>query len=184
MARAFHRLPFRYCEPAFFGGLLDDPLLFLRIRPEGRALLFDCGQIAHLAKRVVKPITAVFITHAHMDHIMGVPTLVRHHHASPLPVDLYGPPAIAERVAHLLQGFDWNLREPTWFTLRVHEIHHDRILHFRFPGSEGLAGTLTVRNPVPTWLSGNRGMSPLKPCSSTTGFHRWPSGSASVPYFP
>ena len=137
MARAFQRLPFRYCEPAFFGGLLDDPLLFLRIRPERRALLFDCGQIAHLAKRVVKPITALFITHAHMDHIMGVPTLVRHHHASPLPVDLYGPPAIAERVAHLLQGFDWNLCEPTWFTLRVHEIHHDRILHFRFPGPEG-----------------------------------------------
>jgi len=137
MGCVIRRLPFRYCEPAFFGGLLDDPLLFLRIRPEGRALLFDCGQIAHLAKRVVKPITAVFITHAHMDHIMGVPTLVRHHHASPLPLDLYGPPAIAERVAHLLQGFDWNLCEPTWFTLRVHEIHHDRIRHFRFPGPEG-----------------------------------------------
>ena len=137
MRRAIRRLPFRYCEPAFFGGLLDDPLLFLRIRPEGRALLFDCGQIAHLAKRVVKPITAVFITHAHMDHLMGVPTLVRHHHASPLPLDLYGPPAIAGRVEHLLQGFDWNLCEPTWFTLRVHEIHHDRILHFRFPGPEG-----------------------------------------------
>jgi len=139
MGRILRRLPFRYCEPAFFGGLLDDPLLFLRIRPEGRALLFDCGQIAHLAKRVVKPITAVFITHAHMDHIMGVPTLVRHHHASPLPLDLYGPPAIAERVDHLLHGFDWNLCEPTWFTLRVHEIHHDRILHFRFPGPEGFA---------------------------------------------
>jgi ribonuclease Z len=139
MGRVFRRLPFRYCEPAFFGGLLDDPLLFLRIRPEGRALLFDCGQIAHLAKRVVKPVTAVFITHDHMDHIMGVPTLVRHHHASPLPLDLYGPPAIAERVSHLLHGFDWNLCEPTWFTLRVHEIHPDRILHFRFPGPEGFA---------------------------------------------
>lgn len=139
MGRVFRRLPFRYCEPAFFGGLLDDPLLFLRIRPEGRALLFDCGQIAHLAKRVVKPIAAIFITHAHMDHIMGVPTLVRHHHASPLPLDLYGPPAIAERVGHLLQGFDWNLCEPHWFTLRVHEIHHDKILHFNFPGPLGFA---------------------------------------------
>src|ERR1035437_3712865 len=77
------RLPFRYILPAFFGGLLDDPLLLLRIRPLKRALLFDCGQIAHLAKRAVKPIDAVFITHAHMDHIMGIPTLVRHHHASP-----------------------------------------------------------------------------------------------------
>jgi ribonuclease Z len=137
MVRRKRRLPFRYLEPAFFGGLLDDPVLFLRIRPLKRALLFDCGQIAHLAKRVVKPIDAVFITHAHMDHIMGVPTLVRHHHASPRPLDLYGPPGIADRVKHLLGGYDWNLTEPTWFTLRVHEIHPDRICHYSFPGPDG-----------------------------------------------
>jgi ribonuclease Z len=135
--RGKRKLPFRYCEPAFFGGLLDDPLLFLRIRPLRFAILFDCGQIAHLAKRVIKPIRAVFITHAHMDHIMGVPTLVRHHHASPHPLDLYGPAGIADRVGHLLAGFDWNLAEPTWFTLRVHEILPDHILHFSFPGPEG-----------------------------------------------
>lgn len=134
--RGKRRLPLRYCEPAFFGGLLDDPLLFLRIRPLRRALLFDCGQIAHLAKRVVKPIVAVFITHAHMDHIMGLPTLIRHHHTSPRPLDVFGPSGIAERVQHLLGGFDWNLAEPTWFTLRVHEILPDRIRHYRLPGPE------------------------------------------------
>jgi ribonuclease Z len=137
MVQRTGRLPFRYLEPAFFGGLLDDPLLFIRIRPLKRALLFDCGQIAHLAKRVVKPIDTVFITHAHMDHIMGIPTLVRHHHASPRPMDVYGPPGIAERIQHLLLGYDWNLREPTWFTLRVHEIREEAILHYSFPGPEG-----------------------------------------------
>lgn len=133
------RLPFRYIEPAFFGGLLDDPLLFVRIRPLKKALLFDCGQIAHLAKRVVKPIEAVFITHAHMDHIMGIPTLVRHHHVSPRPLDIFGPPGIAERVYHLLMGYDWNLCEPDWFTLRVHEIRQDRILNYSFIGPDGFA---------------------------------------------
>lgn len=137
--RGKRRLPFRYCEPAFFGGLLDDPMLFLRIRPLRKALLFDCGQIAHLSKRVIKPIQTVFITHAHMDHIMGIPTLVRHHHASPRPLDVYGPSGIAERITHLLGGYDWNLAEPTWFTLRVHEILPDRILHFSFPGPERFA---------------------------------------------
>ena len=136
MVRRKQRLPFRYCEPACFGGLLDDPLIFLRIRPLKQALLFDCGQIAHLAKRVIKPIVAVFITHAHMDHIMGLPTLVRHHHASPRPMDLFGPPGIADRVMHLLEGFDWNLTEAGWFTLRVHEVHADCIRHYRFPGPE------------------------------------------------
>ena len=133
------RIPFRYLEPAFLGGLLDDPLLFLRIRPLGRAILFDCGQIAHLAKRVVKPIDAVFISHGHTDHIMGIPTLVRHHHASPRPLDIYGPPGIVERVSHQLASYEWNLPEPTWFTLRVHEIQPERILHYRFPGPEAFA---------------------------------------------
>ena len=139
MSRVIHRMPFRYLEPAFFGGLLDDPLLFLRIRPLRRALLFDCGQMAHLAKRVVKPIDVVFISHAHMDHIMGVSTLVRHHHASPRPLDIYGPAGIADRVGHLLAGYDWNLAEPTWFTLRVHEVLPTRILHYRFVGPERFA---------------------------------------------
>lgn len=133
------RLPFRYLEPSFFGGLLDDPLLYVRIRPLRRALLFDCGQIFHLAKRVVKPIDTVFITHAHMDHSMGIPTLVRHHHASPRPMNIFGPPGIAEQVDHLLSGFDWNLCEATWFTLHVHEIRQDRLLHFSFIGPEGFA---------------------------------------------
>jgi ribonuclease Z len=112
-----------------------------------RALLFDCGQIAHLAKRVVKPIDAVFITHAHMDHIMGLPTLVRHHHASPRPLDVFGPSGIAERVQNLLGGFDWNLAEPTWFTLRVHEVLPDRILHYSFPGPKAFVRRFDGEGP-------------------------------------
>ncbi len=141
------RLPFHYIEPSFFGGLLDDPLLYVRIRPLRRAILFDCGQIAHLAKRVVKPVDTVFITHAHMDHIMGIPTLVRHHHASPRPMDIFGPPGIADRIYHLLNGFDWNLSEPTWFTLHVHEVHVERIFHYSFIGPQGFASRFDGEEP-------------------------------------
>ena len=66
------RLPFRCIEPYFFAGLLDDPVLLLKVRPLGRSLLFDCGRIHHLAKRVIRNLDAVFISHAHMDHFMGV----------------------------------------------------------------------------------------------------------------
>lgn len=156
MHRRKGRLPFRYIEPAFFGGLLDDPLLFVRIRPLRRALLFDCGQITHLAKRVVKAIDTIFITHAHMDHIMGIPTLVRHHHASPRPLDIFGPPGIAERVFHLLMGYDWNLFEPDWFTIRVHEIWPERTVHHSFIGPEGFARRFDgeeMRNGREIWSS-------------------------------
>ncbi|MBE0596404.1 MAG: ribonuclease Z, partial [Desulfuromonadales bacterium] len=65
------RLPFKFLEPAFFSGLVDDPILLVQLRPLGRSLLFDCGQITHLAKRVLRSIDAVFVSHAHMDHFMG-----------------------------------------------------------------------------------------------------------------
>ncbi|AAR33469.1 ribonuclease Z [Geobacter sulfurreducens] len=131
------RLPFRYLEPTFCAGLLDDPVLLVNVRPLGRSILVDCGQIHHLAKRVLKSIDAVFVSHAHMDHFMGLDTLVRHIHVSPRTVELFGPPGIARKVAAKLAGYDWNLTESYWCTFRVSEVHPERIVRFTFPGSEG-----------------------------------------------
>lgn len=130
--RLFHTI-----EPYFCSGLLDDPLLLVRVRPTGRSLLFDCGQLHHLAKRTLRSIDAVFITHAHMDHFMGLDHLVRHTHVSPRPLDLFGPPGIAARVAHKLAGYDWNLAEEWWRTIYVHEVHKDWTGHYRFAGARG-----------------------------------------------
>ena len=128
--RLFHTI-----EPYFCAGLLDDPLLLVRVRPTGRSLLFDCGQLQHLAKRTLRSIDAVFVTHAHMDHFMGLDHLVRHTHVSPRPLDLFGPPGIAAKVAHKLAGYDWNLAEEWWRTIYVHEVHKDCTVHFRFAGA-------------------------------------------------
>ncbi|PLX86324.1 MAG: ribonuclease Z [Desulfuromonas sp.] len=133
------RLPFRYLEPTIFSGLLDDPLLLARIRPLGRSILIDCGQIHHLAKRVVKSLDAVFVSHAHMDHFMGVETLTRNVHISPRTVDLYGPPGIAEKMTHKLAGYDWNLREAFWGSYRVHEVGPETIASHLLSGPEGFA---------------------------------------------
>ena len=104
-------LPFRYLEPTFFSGLLDDPVLLVRVRPLGSNLLFDCGQIHHLAKRILTSIDAVFISHAHMDHWMGIDTIIRHLHASSKTIDLFGPPGITDKLDHRLAAYDWNLAE-------------------------------------------------------------------------
>ncbi|KAF0218372.1 MAG: ribonuclease [Geobacteraceae bacterium] len=124
-------------EPTFFSGLLDDPVLYVHVRPLGKGLLFDCGQIHHLAKRVLKSVEALFITHAHMDHFMGIDTLIRNVHVSPRTVDIFGPPGVAQKMAHKLAGYDWNLTEPYWCSFRVHEVMTDRIRTSVFPGSEG-----------------------------------------------
>jgi ribonuclease Z len=131
------RLPFRCIEPTFFSGLLDDPVLLLNIRPLGRSVLVDCGQIHHLAKRVLKSVDVLFITHAHMDHFMGMDTFVRNVHVSPRTIELFGPPGIAGRLAHKLAGYVWNLTEDYWCSFRVREISDSAVSTFFLPGPEG-----------------------------------------------
>lgn len=145
--RLFHTI-----EPYLCSGLLDDPLLLVRIRPTGRSFLFDCGQLQHLAKRVLRSIDTVFVTHAHMDHLMGFDHLVRHTHVSPRPLDLFGPPGIAARIAHKLAGYDWNLAEEWWRTIYVHEVHKKSIRRYQFAGARGFRkerlGSAPRRGPV------------------------------------
>ena len=143
------RLPFRNLEPAFFSGLLDDPVLLLNTRPTGRGILIDCGQIHHLAKRVLKSIDALFVTHAHMDHFMGIDTMIRHNHVSPRTIELYGPPGITEKMAAKFSGYDWNLTEQYWCSFRVHEIYSDRIATSLFPGPEGFLRRRETELPRP-----------------------------------
>jgi len=141
------RRPFRSVEPTFFAGLLDDPVLLLNVRPEGRSILVDCGRIHHLAKRHIKAIGTVFVTHAHMDHFMGFDTLLRSLHVSPRILELFGPPQMAERVGHKLASYDWNLSEPWWCSIRVTEVYPDRLERSIFSGPEGFARKEEVSTP-------------------------------------
>lgn len=128
--------PFRNLVPTFFSGLLDDPILLLRTRPNGRHFMFDCGQIHHLAKRTFTHLDAIFISHAHMDHWMGIDSVVRQLIAAGKTVDIYGGPGIADKFEHKLRGYDWNLAEDYWSSFRVHEVFANRIGCALFSGAE------------------------------------------------
>lgn len=148
------KLPFRYLEPTFFAGLFDDPVLYVKIRPTGRGLLFDCGKLHHLAKRVLKSLDAVFVSHAHMDHFMGFEALTRSMHVTPRTLDLFGPPGITGKVAHKLQGYDWNLTEEWWGSWRVHEIAEHGVRRTLFPGPDRFVEVPeggTPRGGEPIW---------------------------------
>lgn len=125
---------FRYLEPSFFAGLIDDPCLIVRDRPIHRSVMVDCGALHHIAKRELKPVGAIFISHAHMDHLMGFDPFLRQVHASPRTVQIFGPPGMADRIAAHLSGYDWNLAEPYWCTLQVHDVHPDRLQTSTFSG--------------------------------------------------
>lgn len=131
------RFPFRFIEPTFFAGLLDDPILLVRSRPDGRQLMFDCGQVHHLAKRNFTHLDAIFISHAHMDHWMGIDSVIRQLIASGRIVNVFGPPGIADQMEHKLSGYVWNLVEDYWCSFHVHEIYQKKIKSTLFPGPQG-----------------------------------------------
>ena len=113
---------YRYIALNFFAGLFDDPLLMLRIKPIGRSLLVDCGNMAHLSKRLFKSIDSVFVSHTHMDHFAGIDTLIRHVLVSNKTINLFGPVGIAEHLYHKMRGYQWNLVEDFYCRFKIHEV--------------------------------------------------------------
>jgi ribonuclease Z len=120
--------------PELVNGPFGDPCLYLDFKFEGRALLFDLGDIAALAPRKILRLTDVFVSHAHMDHFVGFDRLLRVCLGRDTAVRLYGPPGFIERVAHKLSAYSWNLvhNYPTDFTLVVHELDGERLRAARF----------------------------------------------------
>ena len=102
-----------------------------------RVFLFDAGagiQRALAAARLpINGVTAVFITHLHSDHTLGLPDLILDSwvmgRRTPLPA--YGPPGLRAMTAHILAAWVEDLRvrvegleheTPVTPQVRVHEI--------------------------------------------------------------
>lgn len=145
---------FRYLEPTCFSGLIDDPCLVIRDRPIHQSIMLDCGALSHIAKREMKPVRAIFVSHPHMDHFMGFDVFLRQVHASPRAIDIFGPAGFADRVEARLGGYDWNLAEAYWCTFLVHEIHSDEVISFRFSGPGRFARSPAGRKPRETVIYG------------------------------
>lgn len=117
-------------------GPLGDPALYLGLRGERRALLFDIGELGALLPRRILRLSDVFVSHAHMDHFTGLHRLVRVCLGRGSPVRLYGPPGFLERVEHKLAAYTWNVAEryPGDFALHAHEVSAEwtmRVAQFR-----------------------------------------------------
>lgn len=102
-------------------GPFGDPALYVRLAHRGQALLFDCGDLHSLPPKAALKVAALFISHAHIDHLAGFDALLRLFLYRPRPLLVFGPEGIAERMAARLGSYTWNLTQGYPFALTVKE---------------------------------------------------------------
>jgi ribonuclease Z len=114
-------------RPIFHAALVNpafgDPGVYVDLKFERRALLFDIGDVTVLPTRKLLRVSDLFISHTHMDHFAGFDHLLRVCLGRDVGVRIYGPSRIIEQVGHKLAAYTWNLVEnyETDFVVSVHE---------------------------------------------------------------
>ncbi len=79
----------------------------IAVNREGELMLFDCGEGAQqqmMRAKVGMKITAIFITHFHADHVLGIPGLLQTMalQGREEPLEIYGPQYVDKFLYHLL----------------------------------------------------------------------------------
>ncbi|MGE0518069.1 MAG: ribonuclease Z [Candidatus Binatia bacterium] len=116
-----------------------DPGLYVGLRHQGRAVLFDLGRLDRLPAAALLKLTHVFVSHTHMDHFVGFDHLLRMFLARDAHLDVFGPPGIIANVRGKLAGYTWNLIESYPFRLTVHEVGAQRIEAVHLPARTAFA---------------------------------------------
>lgn len=125
--------------PRLLNPPFGDPGLYVGLRHQGRAMLFDLGRIDRQPAASLLKISHVFVSHTHMDHFIGFDHLLRLFLARELHLDVFGPPGIIDNVRGKLAGYTWNLIESYPFTLTVHEVGLERIEAVHLPARTAFA---------------------------------------------
>lgn len=112
-----------------------DPCVLVRLLREGRGLLFDAGALSSLSAGDMMKVSAVFVTHAHMDHFIGIDELFRNLLRRESPLLIFGPEDIIECVDGKLKGYTWNLIAKYPLKIEVFGIGERAVRHSSFHAS-------------------------------------------------
>ncbi len=116
----------------------EDPCLVIGIVRQKRILLFDIGDIHRLSERELLKVSDLFVTHMHIDHFIGLDTLLRAILRRPSPLRIFGPEGLIECVEGRLRGYTWNLINTYPLRIEVYEIKDKELRHCSFYAEEGL----------------------------------------------
>jgi ribonuclease Z len=118
----------RLFEPRLVNDPFGDPALYVDLRDERRALLFDLGDVSRLPPRLMLRISHVFVSHTHMDHFAGFDGLLRVVLGRKERLVFFGGPG-ARACFSSRRGFEREGDEP--FIVRDDVLHDEPLLRVR-----------------------------------------------------
>lgn len=121
-------------------GVDEDVCVMLRFANHPWSYLCDCGMASALTIKECRRVAALFLSHAHIDHIIGFDQMIRHQLDVGRPIVICGPPGTASHISAKLRGYLWNL---LWD-------EHAVTFEIREVIEPGVWRTCTLR--VPEWL--------------------------------
>jgi len=113
-------------RPRLLNGLFGDPVVYAHLAHQGKAVLFDIGDLGPLWSKALHKLIYVFVSHTHLDHFFDFDRLLRAEMTflgqRTTPLVLVGSRGLAERVAARIDSYTWNLLDDPRPSLLVLEL--------------------------------------------------------------
>ncbi len=116
-----------YSEIRLVNRSIGDPVLYIDYPDRNNALLFDAGDNSALDVARRADLEAVFITHHHVDHYIGLDRIVRANIDSDKTLSIFGPAGTIQKVYDRIKSYEYQYFPFMKIVVRVHEILPDRI---------------------------------------------------------
>lgn len=102
--------------------LKEDISILVKVPNSAKHYLCDCGEASLLTVKEVQAISAIFISHTHIDHFSNFDGIFRHQIGSGEKVVICGPKNIHEQIEARLKSYTWNLIDENAIEYEIHEI--------------------------------------------------------------
>ncbi|MFZ4931200.1 peptidase [Chryseobacterium sp. Mn2064] len=109
--------------------LKEDISILIKVPNSGKHYLCDCGEASLLTVKETQAISALFISHTHIDHFSNFDGIFRHQIGSGEKVVICGPKNIHHQVEARLKSYTWNLIDENAIEYEIREIISEKEIH-------------------------------------------------------
>lgn len=103
-------------------GSIGDPVLYLDYPGSNNALLFDGGDNARLTMSELADLEAMFITHHHVDHFIGLDRVIRANIDQDKTLHIFGPIGTIQKISDRVRSYEYPFFPFQKIVLEIHEL--------------------------------------------------------------